>query len=667
MPSHASAVNRILVTAFLDLNNLDVKNNSFIQELTISQEDSDWEEYQLFKKYFLIYQQFFAFEDIIEIFELVLSPADKKVNGAVYTPNYIKDFIIEKVAVLIPESLETATVCDVACGCGGFLYSYAQFIRKKYRVTYAYVFRELIYGVDIAFYSVVRSKITLSLLALYEGEDDEFDFNIVEGNSLDFDWRKRFPEIGGRGGFDAVIGNPPYVCAKNLSVETRDLLSKWPVALSGNPDLYIPFFQIGLDALRSTGVLGYITVNTFIKSVNGRHLRDYFFRNQFGLTIIDFGGEQVFKGRTTYTCICLIERKPSANVKYYLTESKYLQKISEDNYLQIPYRSLTHKKGWNLSDGPVSVALNCLRNSGKQLTDLIDIKGGFATLKNSVFVFKPHEITSRYYVIKSKDGRLYNIEKELCRNAIKAGGLKKEEDLESLMEKIIFPYYDVQSPVTLFENDERVKENYKLGVVSKSPAVMSEDFLSKKYPSAYAYLQDCKGILATRDKGAGEYDAWYAFGRSQGLNTQGYRLLFPHISDRPYFVYTEERLLFYSGFSIVSWDKSILRLLQKILSSDVFWFFVKHSSKPYAGNFYGLGKNFIRDFTIPDLSATEKHFILNCEDSIKLNRWLMKKYNIPSASVPFISGSSGSNVSLVDSSHTNKPHRNTRIVKSDVL
>ncbi|WP_429382133.1 Eco57I restriction-modification methylase domain-containing protein [Mucilaginibacter sp. UYCu711] len=68
----------------------------------------------------------------------------------------------------------------------------------------------------------------------------------------------------------------------------------------------MPFFQIGINALNPTGRLGYITVNTFIKSVNGRALRQYFQDEALDLTIINFGGEQVFAERNTYTRICII-------------------------------------------------------------------------------------------------------------------------------------------------------------------------------------------------------------------------------------------------------------------------------------------------------------------------------------------------------------------------
>lgn len=624
LPSEPQRANKILVTTFLALNELHPQNSSLISRLIISEADESWETYTLFKEYFLSYQTTFSFEDLIEIFELVVSPSDKKVNGAIYTPDNIKSYIITQVTATSIVDLTTALVCDVACGCGGFLYSYAQFLREKYSLSYEYIYRELIYGVDVASYSIERSAITLSLLAIGEGEDADFQFNLKEGNSLDFNWRVEFPRVGEQNGFDFVIGNPPYVCAKNISPETRQLLAKWPVCASGNPDLYIPFFQIGLKALHENGVLGYITVNSFTRSMNGRKIREYFHQNSFTLSIVDFGGEQVFKGRTTYTCICIIGRQPQPYIQYCLSRSSELERLKPADFVHIPYDTLDDHQGWELNSTSIKEVLHRLRASGLPLEKVANIRGGFATLKNQIFVFKPVNETETHFELETKNKIRYQIEKGICRTAVKANSLKTEKDFITYEEKIIFPYkYQQQTANTLFEEGQTIER--------KTVPLDEKEFI-EQYPDAYAYLSAHRTELASRDKGAaGDYNAWYAFGRAQGLNVQGFKLLFPHISDRPYFVYTEDsNLLFYTGFSIVSWNKKTLKILQKILTSDLFWFFVKHSSKPYSGAYFGLGKNYIKDFSIPTLSKSEEDFLLSLESKEKINEFLCKKYKLTS-------------------------------------
>lgn len=622
IPAEPRRVNRILVTTFLALNNLQPQHSAFVNELVIHEQEEDWADYSLFKDYFLSYQEAFSFEDLIEIFELVVSPSDKKVNGAIYTPEYIKSYIIDQVTASTDLDLTQALVCDVACGCGGFLYSYARFLRERHDLSYEYIYRELLYGVDIAPYSIERSAITLSLLAIGEGEDANFQFNLKEGNSLDFNWRTEFIRVGERGGFDFVIGNPPYVCAKNITPETRELLEKWPVCLSGNPDLYIPFFQIGLDALHEHGVLGYITVNSFTRSMNGRKLREYFHQHSFGLSIVDFGGEQVFKGRTTYTCICIIGRQPQPVVRYCLSKSSKLSTLRPTDFVKIPYDTLNDHQGWVLSTVDIKTVLHRLRTIGRPLEQVADIRGGFATLKNQVFVFKAVSETPTHFELETKAKVRYLIEKGICRNAVKANSLKKEADFATYGEKIIFPYKYQAQPNVLFPDEQ---------TVGRRVVPLEEDELATRYPDAYKYLLAHKAELALRDRGgASDYEAWYAFGRAQGLNVQGYKLLFPHISDQPYFVYTEDSdLLFYTGFSIVSWNSRTLKILQKVLTSTLFWFFVKHTSKPYSGDYFGLGKNYIKGFSIPVFDEEEEGFLLACINKDEITAFLAAKYRIP--------------------------------------
>ena len=619
--SDPDQVNRIVVTSFLLINQLEVFNNSLLKSLIIQRDDEDWVSCQQFTYALLSQQDHFSFENLIELFEFVVSPSDKKVNGAVYTPEYIKTFIIEQVAISYKGDLTSALACDVACGCGGFLYSYARYLHEQIGLPYKHIYEQLIHGVDITKYSIDRSAIILSLAALLDREDSDFAFNLSVGNALGFDWQKEFELVGQRGGFDVIIGNPPYVCAKNIANESRQLLNKWSVSQSGNPDLYIPFFQLALEALNSSGILGYITVNTFTKSLNGRKLREYFFNRSFGLRIVDFGGEQVFKGRTTYTCVCIVSKKSTPHVEYLLTSTSNLSTISDQSFSKILYKTLTNHNRWVLSEGETRLALDKIRSAGTSLESYVDIRGGFATLKNHIFVFKPVEATKTHYLLRAKTGKDYWIEKNICRDAVKANSLKKESDLNTFLEKIIFPYQS-GAPNELFKQ-ELPDPQAKL-------VLLNEQSLATDFPSTYQYLLDSKEELAERDKGNGNYEAWYAFGRSQGLNLQGYKLLFPHISDKPYFVYTEhQNLMFYNGFAVVSWNQRKLRFLQKILNSDLFWFFVRYTSKPYSGNYFGLGKNFIRDFGIPTFSEEEKTALISYSSRQKINAFLADKYNIP--------------------------------------
>ena len=88
--------------------------------------------------------------------------------------------------------------------------------------------------------------------------------------------------------FNAIVGNPPYVCARNMEEKSKILMKRWSVCKSGNPDLYIPFFQIATENLRIGGRIGLITMNSFLTSLNGRALREYFSYLQYDIRIVGY-------------------------------------------------------------------------------------------------------------------------------------------------------------------------------------------------------------------------------------------------------------------------------------------------------------------------------------------------------------------------------------------
>ena len=546
-------------------------------------------------------------EDLIEFFEFVISPIDREVNGSVYTPRYIREYIINFVlSKFETQKLGYIMYGDISCGCGGFFLTLVQRIHILTGISYQQLYANCIFGVDIKDYCISRTKLLLSLFAITDGEDIEsFDFNLFVANSLNFEW-ETVPVIRERGGFDVIIGNPPYVGASKIDLESRGLLKKWSVAKYGKADLYIPFFQIALENLKKNGWLGYITVNNFYRSLNGRGVREYFSTNKFNLIMIDFGSEQVFRARSTYTCLCFINKIDTGRISYVKCLSTELLSISETQYIEVPYETTNKQDVWLLQRHSVSENIRRIENTGIPLGKLFLIKNGFATLKNEIYLFSPESQSDNTFTFQ-KNGIRYEIEKRICRPAVKPNILKNESDITENLEQLIFPYI----------------------VVGNKVLVMSETLIQQEYPLAYAYLSDFKIPLSERDKGNRKYEEWFAFGRSQALDIKGYKLLFPYLSDKPYFVFTDELdLLFYNGYALVSDTEDELRFIQKILKSDVFWYYIKHTSKPYGGDYFALAKNYVKNFGVYNFSNDQKQRILEIEDSKELNDLLCRLYNI---------------------------------------
>jgi len=611
-------INRLLVSSFIQINEIKEVNNEFIKSFII--DNRDGEEKEHLEKFISFFDTKYDIEYLLELFEFVISPEDKEVNGAVFTPEYIRKYIVKQIFKEFEvqnRNINELKFGDIACGCGGFFKTIAEEYRIKLEKSYYDIYNENIFGLDIQHYSIIRTKILLTLHAIINGEDrKKFNFNLYQGDALEFDWNQ-VQSIQNNSGLDTVVGNPPYVGSSNLDEQTKKLMKNWSVSSTGKLDLYIPFFQIGLRWLNDNGILGYITVNNFYRSLNGRALRHFFSDNNYSFKLIDFGSEQIFKSRLTYTCICQIG-KTQGNLLYTNTTPQKINLLEKKDFIEFHYDQLNNVDGWQLEDAKTQLNLQKLENAGEKLGDLFNIRNGFATLRNNIYLFTPIEEDENFFYFEKK-GQRFQIERNICRDAIKPNILKEESDLGRLIEKIIFPYnIKKQNNDNLFKNQ-----------INRVVKIIEEGIFQKDFPNAFNYLASQKEELAKRDKGQREYETWYAYGRSQALNIIGLKLLFPYISDKPYFVFTNNsELLFYNGYALISESEKDLKFIQKVLKTEIFWYYIKKTSKPYAGNYFALAKNYIKNFNIPLFTDKEKKAFMKLKKKQDINKFLLDKYNI---------------------------------------
>ena len=594
-------VDRLIISSFLIINDINLKHNILLNSYKISKNNKH--EYQTLIAFIDIIKheiECFDFEVLIKLFEFVVSPADRVVNGAVYTPIDIREFIVTETFVSKKEDLSKIKVSDISCGCGGFLFSAVRNLREKTNQNFSEIFKNQIYGLDIQQYSINRTKLLLSLFAVTKGEDiKQFNFNLFLGDALTFKWEQNLPNFIG---FDVILGNPPYVCARNLDEAVKLNLKKWEVCRIGNPDLYIPFFQIGIENLADNGVLGFITMNSFFKSLNGRSLRQYFQEKKLMFKVIDFGAEQIFKSKNTYTCICLIQNTPDEYIKYLRNEEVNLN-IDENSFEMVAYKTLNSITGWNLMD---NVLISKIESTGVPFDKLYKTRHGIATLKNSIYIFKPVREDDKFYYLQN--GKEYKIERKICKDIINTNKLSRAIDFKTTLEKVIFPYERKQG----------------------KPKIFDELFFKENYPFAYAYLNDKKAELAERDKGKGEYEKWFAFGRTQSLEAMKFKMFFPKMSDRTpsYIINNDKEVMFYNGQAIVGENKTDLLVIKKIMESSLFWYYIKTTSKPYSSNYYSLNGNYIKNFGICNLDEQEKNFVIEENDRELLDAFFERKYGV---------------------------------------
>lgn len=596
-----SVINRLFVSAFVICNSLKIEHNSILKGLIINNDNIE-EKKHLKNVIDKLYQYDIQldFEALIKLFEYVISPSDRQITGAIYTPAYIRNAVINAcLKGLRKERLSNSTIADISCGCGGFLIDSAIYMHKKTDKPYKEIFANNIYGIDIESYSVTRTKIILSLLGVMNGEDINFTFHIIKADTLDYYKEEFNPEFKH---FDFVFGNPPYVCSRNMDATIKEKLINYDVCKWGHPDLYIPFIKIAVDILNEGGKLGYITMNSFLNSANGRGLREFIMENNYDVSIIDFRSHQIFTSRSTYTCLFYLVKDSSECIKYANKSDGQLDGVIQ--YESINYKDLDAKKGWSLNNNRLTTRIE---SCGIPLRNFCQSRHGIATLNNDTYIFKPVAEDLNYYTL-SKNKVLYKIEKNICRDVVNSNKLNSDASFESLVEKVILPYnYD------------------NIG----KPTIIEEKEMAACYPMAYAYLVKQRIFLEQRDKGhIEEYPAWYAFGRTQSLTMPRYKLFFPKIANKSLkcVIVDDSKLMLYNGMAFVSDDINKLNVLKCFLESDIFWDYVTLNAKPYASGYSSLNGANIMNFGIPELDTNESNRLIMEHNLIKRNDMIKKLY-----------------------------------------
>lgn len=236
------------------------------------------------------------------------------------------------------DSLTKLRIVDPACGSGVFLVMAFDFLKAELnRVNDkvnelegkdqpdffdpdSEILTNNLFGVDVNSESVEIAKLSLWIKTARRGKVlDSLDDNLMVGDSLiedsnfayldhPFTWQTAFPDIFAEGGFDIVLGNPPYVRMEFLKA-MKPYLEKRFAVVSDRADLYAYFFERGLKLLKDGGRMGYISSSTFFKTGSGKPLREYLLREATLETVVDFGDLQIFEGVTTYAAILTMKRK----------------------------------------------------------------------------------------------------------------------------------------------------------------------------------------------------------------------------------------------------------------------------------------------------------------------------------------------------------------------
>ncbi|GAB3026589.1 class I SAM-dependent DNA methyltransferase [Spirosoma pulveris] len=236
-------------------------------------------------------------------------------------------------------------------------------------------------------------------------EQTENEITAIENNALyrgSFEWRFEFPEVlnerGDFVGFDAIIGNPPYIRQEELGEKAKAHFKSTFKTYSGTADLYVFFVEQGFNILRPNGQFVYIMPNKWMRAGYGLGLRKFFKKERL-IEIDDFGDLQVFDDATTYPCVIQAQKAPPLTTFHAVNLQTLTYESGLKNYVvsirfEIPLTAMSDE-GWTLANAKQQSLRNKLAVNVLPLSKYIDGKAYYGIKPGFTEAFVIDEITKK--------------------------------------------------------------------------------------------------------------------------------------------------------------------------------------------------------------------------------------------------------------------------------
>jgi len=419
--------------------------------------------------------------------------------------------------------------------------------------------------------------------------DSELDFG-EERKIKPFSWQKSFPEAFAQGGFDCVIGNPPYVRMQTISKAQTDYFKRhFGSAVYGNYDLYVLFIELSLKIINPSGLTGMILPHKFFQAEYGQAIRSFIETGNHLLRINDFTTNQVFTNATTYTCLLFLSKSFNNSFDYQRIELG--NQLPQSLFTTKTTKILSHKlQGkWNLKANGKEAIFEKLHRNKTTLKEISrKIFKGSSTGNDHVYLVK---LISR----KAKHSQVYSpaldenikIENNLLKPYIYGSDVRKFYINPSDVH-LIFPYR-VDEAASLIDHEE----------------------MMSTYPLTMNYFMRVKKLLSRRKLDFTGIDFYkYSAGRSLVEYNQK-KILIPDLL-------VESRIgldthgEYFHGPAIHSvilneqYKNLHTNYIVALLASKLFWFFISMTSTALRGNAYRLTPEYINSFPIKLIDPKNK-------------------------------------------------------------
>jgi len=565
-----------------------------------------------------------------------------------------------------PLEISKLRIADIACGSGVFLLAVYDMLMNYHLEWYinntplkhqskiiklstgewklslaerTRILQDNIFGVDIdpQFVEVTRFSLLLKTLeGVSIGEIDAFmkkhkraalpniNSNIQWGNSLvnsnyfnfnesfesegqlveinPFDFNEGFEEIINDGGFDLIIGNPPYLRIQNI-VKYSPLEvgyyasdhSPYETSKSDSYDKYYLFIERSLALLKTNGLLGFIVPHKFMTIKAGKNLRDHLSKNSYVSRISHFGVNQIFEGKSaTYTCILILKKSDNDKFEVEFVKDLTAWKHGAPGALSEIESKAISSDPWVFVPPDVNRIFKRLQSDNpKTLGDVANIFVGVQTSADKIYIIKSTKTSNRLVHFTDKDGVEWKIERSILRPCLldvplECFGRPKHNSF------MIFPYWIDK------------KDNAKL---------YSQKEMKSKFPKCWDYLKSHKKKLKKRSIQGQTPQTWYRFGRSQSLVKfhDEPKLIWPVLSLEPRYSYDDSGVVITGGgngpyYTLRPKPDSGLSIyyLLGILSHPVIEAFVRVRSSKFRGGYGSHGRQYVTNIPIKTIDFDEK-------------------------------------------------------------
>jgi len=391
-----------------------------------------------------------------------------------------------------------------------------------------------------------------------------------------FHWELEFPDVffsedGSRRdspGFNAVIGNPPYVRIQGFPRLEIDFLADNFESARGNVDLYVSFIERGLKMLRQGGRLGEIVPNKFFRTDYGEGLRRLITHDGLLTQIIDFGASQVFPA-TTYTCLLFLTRGVQETFDYAEARADS-DSLRSPKFTRIAGKTLDHG-AWTFSTDASADLLKKIQRDSIRLLDLpAEMSRGSSSGDDDVFMIEHEEI-----------------EEGICRVPVFASDFGRYAFAPAGRWKIIFPYWLDGSTYRLY----------------------SEDELKARFPKAFAHLHKARQKLQDRK----QFAQWFGYSAPRNLELHDHAQIYvPLLADRGLFAHVPSSLrtklcpMASGGFTITLAESATVgsHYVLALLNSKLLFWKLAQISNLFRGGWITCTKQYLGELPIRRIGFT---------------------------------------------------------------